>query len=86
MLFPLRPFRNKNVNKYILEYNAPPVGQFMHQIKLLFLLPIGNRDYNKTLPFDGWSREKILNEIDDLIDLGKFQFEKYESKYAENYM
>ena len=48
----------------------------MHYIKLLFFLSIGNRDYIKTLPLDGWSREKILNEIDDLIDLGKFQFNK----------
>merc|ERR1712156_808441 len=36
---------------------------------------IGNRDYTKTLPLDGWSREKILNEIDDLIDLGEFKAE-----------
>jgi hypothetical protein len=31
---------------------------------------IAGRDYHRTLPEKGWSKDQILSEIDDVMDLG----------------
>ena len=36
-----------------------------------FARQIGERKYVKSLPYDGWSMDEILSEIDELMDLGK---------------
>ena len=40
-------------------------------MKLFITRQIGDRKYVKSLPYDGWSMDEILSEIDELMDLGK---------------